>query len=373
MMVRIIIILMLILPKLLISQIVVPHTLYQQFNGQFDYTIIGNTHNSFDNWQNPPPLCQMLTNSSATLNLTPSQNIVGAYLIWSGIGTGFGTNVTLNGNLMTPDFVNSIDINPPPFTSLPYFSAVKDITAFVQSNGNGNYQISNYDLNPIISLYCSNSIYFSGWNIVVVYSDVFLPNKQLNIYDGFRYVGYNSVFSISAPIDNLNVTDTSASKMTVASWNGSPNFFIGESMIFNGDTLSNLQNPANNPFNGSNSFTGVNSNWNMDVDTYNVSNSISIGDTNALILVNTSMIRFISNIITSIPSELPDATVTLDSLSGQDICENRDVSVNFTVFNVNSNDTLPAGTPISFFVNDSVFVSTVLTPSEILIGDSLAM
>jgi len=374
MMVRIIIILMLILPKLLISQIVVPHTLYQQFNGQFDYTIIGNTHNSFDNWQpSPPPPCTMQTSSSATLSLLPTQNIVGAYLIWSGIGTGIGTNVTLNGNNITPDFVNSINVVPPTYIARPYFSAVKDITSYVQSFGNGNYQITNFDLNPIISNYCSNAIYFGGWNIIVVYSNSTLPNKQLNIYDGFQFAWIFISSSINFPISNLNVTDTSSAKMTSIVYNGSPNLYINESILFNGDTLSNPQSPPNNPFNGTNSFTGSNSSWNMDVDTYSISDSLNVGDTSALIVVNSVAMRFISSIITSISSELPDATVTLDSLSGQDICENRDLSVNFTVFNVNSNDTLVAGTPISFFVNDSVFVSTVLTPNEILIGDSLLM
>lgn len=365
---------MLVLPKILIAQFDIPHTLYQQFNGHYDYTIIGNTHNSFDNWQpSPPPPCTMQTSSTATLSLLPTQNIVGAYLIWSGIGTGIGTNVTLNGNNITPDFVNSINISPPSFIAVPYFSAVKDITSYVQSFGNGNYQITNFDLNPIISNYCPNGIYFAGWNIIVVYSETVLPNKQLNIYDGYRYLWILGAPSITVPISNLNVTDTANAKMTSIVYNGSPNLYVNESLLFNGDTLNNAQNPTNNPFNGTNSFTGSNSSWNMDVDTYNISGSLSIGDTTAMIVANSNAIRLISTIITSISSELPDATISLDSLSGQDICENRDLAVDFTVFNVNSNDTLPAGTPISFFVNDSVFVYTLLTPSDILIGDSLSL
>ena len=62
------------------SQSDVPSTLKNQFNGRFGYTIIGNTHNELNNWQYPTPPCQMLTQSSATLNLSPNQNIVGTFL-----------------------------------------------------------------------------------------------------------------------------------------------------------------------------------------------------------------------------------------------------------------------------------------------------
>jgi hypothetical protein len=58
------------------SQINVPHTLYQQFNGPYDYTIIGNTHNPYDNWQIPVPPCFIQTNSSAALSLATTQTIV---------------------------------------------------------------------------------------------------------------------------------------------------------------------------------------------------------------------------------------------------------------------------------------------------------
>ncbi len=355
------------------SQVTVPFSLYKQFNGQYGYTVIGNTHNFLDNWQTPPPVCQMDTSSSAFLALSPSQSIVGAYLTWSGISSGLGTNITLNGNILLPDFINFLDINPPTFGTVPYFTAVKDITTFVQTTGNGLYTVNDFNLNSFLSNYCSNGIYYSGWNIVVVYSEPAAPSKQLNIYDGFQYVGYAPVNSISLPIQNLQVTDTSNANITIISWNGSPNWNSGESILFNGDSLYNAISPVNNPFNGSNSFSGSATNWNQDVDQFDISSSINIGDTSALISVNSFFLRFISTIITSISSELPDATVSLDSVSGQDICENRDLAVNFTVFNVNANDTLPAGTPISFFVNDSVFVSTVLTPSDIFIGDSLPL
>ncbi len=354
------------------AQVIVPHTLYQQFNGPYEYTIIGNTHNAFDNWQNPVPPCFIQTNSSAVLSLAPIQNVVGAFLIWAGIGDGVGSNITLNGVTMSPDYLNYVNINPITWNwTFPYFSAVKNITSFVQNNGNGIYQVSNFDLNPIIQPYCSNSAQFAGWNIVVVYSNPNLPNKQINIYDGyaFTYGGFGG--QINIPISNLNVTNTTGATMTYIAYNGSPNLFYTESVLFNNNILSNAQNPANNPFNGTNSFTGSNASWNMDVDKYSINNFINIGDNSALLKFNYNSFRLISTIITSIQSELPDATISLDSITGQDICQNHDLTLDYTVYNVNSNDTLLAGTPISVFVNNTTLISTVTLPSNILMGDSL--
>ncbi|MEI8116273.1 MAG: gliding motility-associated C-terminal domain-containing protein [Flavobacteriia bacterium] len=348
--------------------------MYQQFNGPYDYTIIGNTHNPYDNWQIPVPPCFIQTNSSAALSLATTQTIVGAYLIWAGIGDGIGSNVTLNGVTMSPDYLNYVNINPITWNwTFPYFSAVKNITSYVQNNGNGIYQVSNFNLNPIIQPYCSNSAQFAGWNIVVVYSNPNLPNKQINIYDGyaFTYGGFGG--QINIPISNLNVTNTAGATMTYIAYNGSPNLFYTESILFNNNILSNSQNPANNPFNGTNSFTGSNASWNMDVDKYSINNFINVGDNSAVLKFNYNSFRLISTIITSIQSELPDATISLDNITGQDICQNQDLTLDYTVYNVNSNDTLLAGTPISVYANNNVLLSTVTLPSNILIGDSLSL
>ena len=56
--------------------------------------------------------------------------------------------------------------------------------------------------------------------------------------------------------------------------------------------------------------------------------------------MNSYVLRNISTIITSIQSELPDATISLDSITGQDICQNHDLTLDYTVYNINSNDTL---------------------------------
>ena len=55
----------------------------------------------------------------------------------------------------------------------------------------------------------------------------------------------------------------------------------------------------------------------------------------------------IHNIITSVNSELPDASIIFEPI--EFIC-NDTVDVNWTVFNVNSTGALPAGVPIKFYL-----------------------
>ena len=355
------------------SQSDVPVTLRAQFNGSFGYTIIGNTHNESDNYQfTPPPPCQMLTQSSSTLNLLPNQNIIAAYLYWGGIGDGtFNPIVQLN-NISysaTQTFVS----DPFGIGDNNYFNSFSDVTNQVLNSGNGSYILSNFNLNPIIGNYCSNSIYNSGWHLIIIYNQPTLPNVQLNIYDGNNCVSEffnNGVTPIN--IGNLNIVSTQNAKMSYVALNGSPNLFLNESILFNGNILSNILNPPNNPFNGTNSFTGSTTNWNQDIDTFDISPFITVGDTQANITMKSVFSRFIQTVVTSIRSELPDVTVQVTQVTGQEVCNNRNLVVNYTVSNINSNAILPANVPVSFYANN-VLLQTINTPSAVAIGGSLAL
>lgn len=366
------------LPSLVVAQNGVQHTLYQQFNGPYDYTIIGKSHRTDDNAISLG-LCSFITSASTTLSLSANQSIVGAYLIWAGVSNGQGTTIALNGVNLQPDILNVVNICPICSSPCYFFSAVKDVTSMIQTSGNGLYEVTNFDLNPFVNTtsncFCGQNVPFSGWNLVVVYTTPTLPNKQINIYNGHKVLGGGggNPVSINFLISNLNVTNTAGAKMTYIAYNGSPNVFLNESIQVNGNTISNAQNPPNNPFNSTNSFTGSNTNWNIDVDTYPINNYVNVGNTSLQITLNSYFIRHISTIITSIQSELPDATISLDSITGQDICQNQDLTLDYTVYNVNSNDTLLAGTPISVFANNNVLLSTFTLPSNILIGDSLSL
>ena len=102
--------------------------------------------------------------------------------------------------------------------------------------------------------------------------------------------------------------------------------------------------------NGTNSFTQNEVMYNMDIDFYSIENNISPGDTSAVIdLTSGQDFVMINTIITVLNSQLPDATISIDTVQGGDICGDRDLEITYTVYNLNCTDALPSGTPIAFY------------------------
>jgi len=62
-------------------------SLFEQFNGRYDYTAIGNTLNPAEN-NLDHSFCEPLTSSQADLNLDTNCTIIAAYLYWAGSGSG---------------------------------------------------------------------------------------------------------------------------------------------------------------------------------------------------------------------------------------------------------------------------------------------
>ena len=337
-------------------------SLYQQFNGRYDFTFVGNTLNPDENSFQPTPT--IFTSSSATLTLNSDDNIEKAYLYWAGCGTG-DFNVKLNDIDIEPERTFSIIQTS---SGWPHFSAFKDITAIVQSTGNGSYTLSELDLTAIIPQYYNNRTNFAGWAIIVVYRNDALPLNQLNIYDGLQAVPDE----INIVLDNLNVIDNEDAKIGFLAWEGDVGIANNETLRINGNIMESLPlNPANNAFNSTNTSTGSSTLYNMDLDIYNIQNNIRIGDTTASInLTSDQDYVMINAIVTKLNSQLPDATVTIDDYSLT--CNIREIPIQYTVSNLNSTDPLPANTTLSVYAND-VLVGTNLTPAVLEIGESVIM
>jgi gliding motility-associated-like protein len=344
--------------------------LYQQFNGRYDFTFVGNTLNTHPNGAND--VCEILTSSSANLNLNNGDSIEKAYLYWAGSGTG-DFEIKLNGQDIVASRTFPVLANNTDGITRPFFSAFADVTTIVQSSGNGTYTVSDFDLTNVINeinqtpaenIYCRNGTNFGGWAIIVFYKNDNLPLNQLNLYDGLQFVPTN--INISLP--SLNVIDNIGAKIGFIAWEGD-NTIPSESLTMNGVTLGNPPlNPANNAFNGTNSITGSNTLYNMDLDVYDIQNFIQIGDQTADIqLTSTQDFVMVNAVITKLNSQLPDATVTFDNV--ELACNSRVITVDYTVFNTNSTDSLPAGTPVSIYVNGD-FLQSFTTTSEIAIGGS---
>lgn len=334
-------------------------SLYTQVNGRYDFTFVGNTMNTAEN--NPTNFYVTNTSSSATLNLGPSDTVIRAYLYWAGSGDG-DFQVDLNGTTITPDrtFSHSRFFNPSTFT---YFSAFKDITTFVQTTGNGTYTLSNLDISPFEALHYSRKTNFAGWAILIVYENPSLPLNQLNIYDGLQGVPD----ALQIDLTNLYVLNNANAKAGFIAWEGDSQLPT-ETFTVNGTVISNPFNPPNNVFNSTNSVTGSNQLYNMDLDIYDIDSYISIGDTNASIAL-TSFQDFImiNTVVTKLNSQLPDATIVLENPNST--CNSREVTIDFTVSNLNSTEVLQANTPITFYAG-TLAVATTYTQNTIPIGGS---
>lgn len=336
-------------------------TLFQQFNGRFDFTFIGNTMNSAEN--NSTVNLVTGTSSSATLSLNPLDQIEKAYLYWAGSGDG-DFQVNLNSESITPQRTFSFirTFNGVDFT---YFSAFKDITTFIQNTGNGSYTLSNLDISPFEALHSTRRTNFAGWAILIIYRNTTLPLNQINVYDGLEGVPDE----LSITLTTLNVIDNNNSKVGFLAWEGDLGLAT-EQFSFNGEQLSNTLNPSNNVFNGTNSFTGSNTLYNMDLDVYNVEDILQIGDTSAEIsLTSFQDFVMINTVVIKLNSQLPDATVAIDAV--QNRCDSRTIVVNYTVSNLNSTNPLPTQTPISIYINNQL-IQTIQTTAQIPIGGSIS-
>ena len=334
-------------------------SLYTQINGRYDFTFVGNTLNTNENSFMSTPT--ILTSSSADLNLASDDIIERAYLYWAGCGTG-DFDVVLNGIPITAERTFSIIQTS---SGWPHFSAFADITNQVQATGNGTYTLSDLDVTSFINQYFQNRTNFAGWAILVVYENNSLPLNQLNIYDGLQAVPN----SIDITLDSLNVIDDVGAKIGFIAWEGDVGIANGETLQINGSILSNPPlNPSNNAFNSTNSVTGSTTLYNMDLDIYDIQNNINIGDSEAQIsLASNQDYVMINAIITKLNSQLPDATVIIDNFSTS--CDSGLVTLDYTIYNVNSTEVLLANTPIGFYI-DGVLIGSSMTINEIPIGGS---
>lgn len=336
---------------------------YQQFNGRYDFTFIGNTMNLGEN--NITPGCEdlLVTSSSAVLNLNAGQQIVKAYLYWAGSGTG-DLNVSLN----TVGITSQITYQRT-FNELVFFSAFADVTQQLITTGNGTYTLSDLDISQTLinnSAYCDSRTNFAGWAMIIIYEAASLPITQINIYQGLQAVPNDLDISLS----NLNVLNTNNSKVGFIAWEGDADLPT-ESFYFNNLLLSNAPlNPADNVFNGTNSITGSNTLYNMDLDIYDIQGYINVGDTAAQIkLTSAQDVILINAVVTKLNSQLPDATITVNSVDKQ--CDFKTIVAHYTVSNLNCTNPLPALTPISIYIN-GVFFQTIVTTAAIPIGGSFS-
>src|SRR5690606_30093202 len=136
----------------------------------------------------------------------------------------------------------------------------------------------------------------------------------------------------------------------------------------------NAINPIGNNFNSTNTWTGSQVSYQMDLDYYDLAGSgiVQPGVTYIdVVLRSTLDLIFVNNIITSVNSELPDATIEIDDLGV--LCEDNNIDVEYTVYNINSTNVLEPNTLIAFYydvINPANLLGQSATINEIPIGGS---
>jgi gliding motility-associated-like protein len=336
-------------------------SLFKQIGGKLDFTMIGNTLNT---QENNDGFTGYLTTTSANLTIPAGSTITNAYLYWGGTGDG-DFNISLNGTAITPDRRFTVPLN----AISAAFGAFKDVTNQVKAAGTTTYTVSDLVPETLIGGPQNTSVNFGGWCIVVIYQNDTLPINLINIYDGFEVVPDE----INVELNSLDVEDNLGSKIGFLAWEGDKSLDLEEELSVNGDIIFNLpSNPANNAFNGTNSITGSENLYNMDIDIYPIQDNINVGDATATVNLKSGQDRVIVNaIITKLNSKLPDATVEIANVL--QTCNSRNLTVNYTVTNQQSStgDFLQ-NTNVSIYANNT-FLGVFPTTAVIPIGGSLPM
>lgn len=339
-------------------------SLYEQINGRYEFTFIGNTLNTGEN--NTQPTLQSLNESSAELNLPAGSTLHRAYLYWAGSGSGdFEIKLNEQDIIAERTFSHSRIINGAMFH---FFGAFADITEFVTETGNGIYTFSDLNIWNDLVAHFPFRTNFSGWAVVLVYGHEDLPINQINIYDGLEGIPDEIVIIL----ENLNVIDNEDAKIGFLAWEGDSAHQVNEQLILNNNILSNPPlNPANNAFNSTNSITGSNQLYNMDLDIYPVQDNIQIGDETAEIkLTSGADFVLINTIVTQFNSQTPDAVINIGEMGI--VCDSRTIDIEYTVTNLETaTDPLPAGTPIAFYADD-ILIGQAETEAALNIGESIS-
>lgn len=343
-------------------------SLYQQFYGHYDFTMIGNTLN-YDANSSITSTCDILTESSARLELENDQIVKSAYLYWSGPGSlhQADLDVKLNEVPITSERTYYLSFSVTG-GALGMFGAFADVTSLVKDFGNTDYTLSELDFRSLIPVYCEHGINYGGWAIIIVYEQASLPKNLVTVYDGFTGIDGGNP-DVTIHLDGFEVTDVNDSKIGFLVWEGDAGI-SNEQLRINNYIASNAINPPNNPFNSTNSFTNSTELWNMDLDYYMMDDYISEGDTSVEVQVITAGdVVILNGIALSFGSILPDATIDIDKV---DItCFSRTINLHYTVSNINGEHLLKKGTPIAFYIGEEL-IGTDETAFDVPIGGSIS-
>lgn len=290
--------------------------------------------------------------STAFLNLPPGSSVTHAFLYWSAIGPGgvADADVTLERPGGFSEEIQALQTFTAPNNA---YSGVADITDLVQTHGSGAYRVSGVNSINLVDLNNNNG--FAGWWMVVFHERASDPFRSLVLSDGLDAVsmGVPQNFNLSGfLVPNAGFTG----RLGVVALEGD-NSITGDSLLFNGVTLTDGQNPANNFFNGTRSNLGnpvsvvgdlpqltgtAQSMSGIDIDVVDVTGLLSPGQTSATIQASsTGDVYLLASFVTAIDTFRPQFGQSLMQavdLNGGDLMPGDLIEITVDVAN-SGNDT----------------------------------
>ena len=313
--------------------------LFQSFAGNVNFVTTGNTLRAGDNTTNASASSLLSglsgnpvsagTSSETISGIPAGSTIVAAYLYWAGSGSTTDYTVTLNGTSVTAPANRQYTetYNAGGGDVLAFFSGAADVTSIVQGvgggTGNGTYtftglNVTNVDVGAVT--YLSNQATTAGWSMVVIYSNnTTESNRVINVFEGFQAFRNTS---ITLTPNNFRVPATGINgKFAVITWEGDPNApsDTGETLTFNGTALSDACNTNGNQYNSTINTLICTGNpatddvfYGVDVDTYDVSASLTAGSTSATTIYQSGndLVLLSSQIISVANTPVSDLGIT---------------------------------------------------------------
>ena len=297
-----------------------PLTLYREFDGYMDYTSTGGTLRT---QPNTGDWCAITNTSSGTLStpIPATATINAAYLYWSHSGATMDTQVTFEGQTINAELVYQTIL-----TNRTFHGSWADVTTLVQGTPSPSTNVWDFSGLTIDTSanYCNTATVLGGWSLIVFYTDLSLPASTINLYQGFDG---NSNSSSSFTLSGFFAIGSVGSKTTSLSWEGDQTLANSESLQFTTpSTGTNLLQgdgdnvgATNNPFNSTNydgtaaPVRNITTTHGVDLDTYDVSPFIGVGETTATTTINVGQDFVIMNaVLLKVPSNLVTGTVFED-------------------------------------------------------------
>ncbi len=301
------------------------------------------------------------TNTASISGIPVGATIKAAHLYWAGtFSTQAGSTrttpdytVTFEGNTITADRQYTADFDP----TEQYFNGVEDVTSIVQSRGspNGSYSFSGLSVNTAAP-HCTFATVFAGWSLVIIYEHPSEDFRVVNLFEGFELIFGESVTltpdNYRVPVSPINGRHAYLTWDGDAGNSGTRNGFV-EGLRFNGASLFDPNNPANNIYNSISTLGGLDTNSHgVDLDVYDISSLLSAGQTSGTSIYSSGsdQVHLSMEIISVTNTPVSDLSITKTATSSFVVGSNATYNIvvnnqgpNVEPGNIVVTDTLPTG------------------------------